>query len=613
VKNYGTDSISSGQKIAVTFILNSGTPVSDTLRLTNTLYSGRSIDFTFTQGSVDLTSKGIYSFKIYTTYGGDTIALNDTITRSVEMLGRPAVNLGPDKTVQALTYTLDAGSGYQSYLWDNGFTTQTRLISETGSYWVQVFDENQCDNSDTAYIRFKIRDISPDGFVSPVSACLFNPAEPVSLRVMNTGTDTIPSGTAVNVSYLFNGGVRVNEILNLTAELFPGAFVLHTFPETIDLGDPGDYSLEATTVMSGDIRTTNDTTDIMVYRYAKPLIDFGMDDIEYIENYEFQIDAGSFPYYDYVWQDGYTEPVYLVTSSGTYSVIATDSRTACYDGDTVSVFLIYGDVGVTSTTMLQDGCTGDYDNVTVTVQNMGTASIGKDAPIFIACDVNGIRITLDTLVRSTNFATNTTLELELTGTVRITEEGISDVAFYTIFGEDKKSWNDTLRIAFSALPGPVVDFGDTNGDLETGLPHILDAGAGHKSYHWQDGSTNQTFNVTQIGVYSVTVTAQNDCQTSKTVRINMTNGTGPVERSRGELMIYPNPGNGLFRINLDNTDDQKLLLKLFNSQGQIVYESELHTVGLESEFIDIQHLQRGVYHIVIYTQEKTYQGKVIIQ
>ncbi len=613
VKNFGTDSIKSGQKVVVFYELNYGTPVSDTLKLTNSLYSGQSIDFEFARGPIDLSGKGIYNFKIYTAYSGDTITLNDTIIRNVEILGRPAVSIGPDKTVQALSYTLDAGTGYESYSWDNGVTTQTRVVTETGTYWVQVFDENQCDNYDTAYIRLKIRDISPDGFASPVSDCSFNAAAPVSLRVLNSGTDTVPSGTSVAVSYRFNGGTRVNGSVTLAVNLLPGAFVIHDFPGTVNLSSPADYNFEATAVMTGDIRTTNDTADIVVYRYNKPVIDFGLNGTEYIEDIEFQINAGSFPYLSYHWQDGFDEAVYTATTSGTYHVIATDTRTSCFDGDTVKVFLIYGDVGVTDVNMPPDGCTGDYDHVTVKVKNLGTTAIGKDAPIFVACDVNGIRVTLDTLARTGIFAVNTTLDLVLSGKVKITQGGASEVSFYTVYGEDMKDWDDTLQVNFDALPGPVIDFGDINGDLNVELPHLLDAGAGHKSYLWQNGSTNQTFTVTQDGIYSVTVTGQNDCQTSKTVRINMPSGFRDIENSIGEIMIYPNPSQGLFKISLESEEKRNLQVNIFNNQGQLMYKSELNAVGNESEFIDIQHLPRGIYHIVIYAEEQSFRGKIIIQ
>ncbi len=44
---------------------------------------------------------------------------------------------------------------------------------------------------------------------------------------------------------------------------------------------------------------------------------------------------------------------------------------------------------------------------------MGTSNIGKDVPIYVACDVNGERVSLDTLVRTSNFVTNSNLDLVL--------------------------------------------------------------------------------------------------------------------------------------------------------------------------------------------------------
>ena len=53
-------------------------------------------------------------------------------------------------------------------------------------------------------------------------------------------------------------------------------------------------------------------------------------------------------------------------------------------------------------------------------------------------DVNGTRVTIDTLVRSDNFAPGTSLELVLSGKVKINQGGNSQVAFYTLYAEDKK-------------------------------------------------------------------------------------------------------------------------------------------------------------------------------
>ncbi|MFO7369393.1 MAG: T9SS type A sorting domain-containing protein [Bacteroidales bacterium] len=613
IRNYGTDSIAAGQKIAVSYRMNSGPVVSDTMKLAATLYSGKAIDFTFTKGALDLSQKGTYVFDLKTTYAGDTVVSNDGVTRSAEILGRPAVSLGPDLVVQDLLHTLNAGSGFESYLWDDSTTIQTREINESGSYWVQVTDENLCDNSDTVNIWLKIRDVSPDGFASPLSDCSFSSTEPVSLRIVNSGTDTIPAGTGISVSYRFQAGTRVTGSFNLSGQLLPGAFVTHNFAEILDLSNPGDYLFEATAATTGDLKKYNDTSEVTVYRYARPVVDFGLPSSVTIEDISYEIDAGFNPNYSYLWQDGFTEHLYTATNSGLCHVIATDDRTSCYDRDSVMVFLAYPDVGVTWTDMPANGCTGEFEDVVVRVQSLGTSNIGSTTPIYVACDVNGVRVTTESLIRNTNFSPGASLELTLSGKITVTNSGSSEVRFYTVMPLDKRNENDTLVAIFDALPAPVIDFGDVNGELSADLPHTLDAGDGHKAYLWQDASTGQTFNVVQKGVYSVTVTGQNDCQTTKTVSVNMASAMQELSGRPEDLTIFPNPNNGLFRIRIETEKPGDLDVKIVDGLGKVVYVQQMHSEELEREQIDIQHLPRGLYHIVIRHGKELHQGKVVIQ
>lgn len=65
-----------------------------------------------------------------------------------------APDLGPDRTVCAgETEILDAGSGFDSYLWNNGLTTQSIEVSVPGTYWVET-ELNGNTYSDTVTIAF---------------------------------------------------------------------------------------------------------------------------------------------------------------------------------------------------------------------------------------------------------------------------------------------------------------------------------------------------------------------------------------------------------------------------------------------------------------------------
>jgi hypothetical protein len=613
IRNFGTDSIPSGTKVGLGYILNTGIPVRDTLVLSGALYSNNMADYTISESTVDLSGKGIYHFKIFASFSGDTIHHNDTLNKSIEIFGHPLVDIGPDTIVKALSYVLDAGPGFMIYSWDNEAITQTREINQSGTYWVRVKDGNQCENSDTTFIWLKIRDIRPDGFSSPVSDCHFTTGEPVSLRIVNSGTDTVPSGQHIDVQYQLNADSPVKESFDLSAPLFPGKSVIHTFSGELDLMDTADYHFGAIAIMENDIRKSNDTSEVIIYRYPKPIVDFGLNEVVNIQDILFEIEAGYSPYYSYKWQDNFNEHLYTATRSGKYNVIATDTRTSCYDGDTVTVFLIYSDIGVTSTSLPAGGCTGNFEHVSVRIRNMGTSNIGKDVPIYVACDVNGERVSLDTLVRTSNFVTNSNIDLVLTSPVTINESNTCDVTFYTVYAADMKPWNDTLVSQFNPQPSPLIDFGDANGVLTVDLPHMLDAGAGNKAYEWQDGSTDQSFTVTEKGIYTVTVTGQNDCQSAKTVSINLETGTSEYLADRVDVSVYPNPGNGLFFVKINGAGQNNLVLRLINNQGQIVFIRQFSSSPSIPETIDVQNLSRGIYHIMIQGKGLLYQGKMIIQ
>ena len=60
------------------------------------------------------------------------------------------IDLGEDVTTCEESVTLDAGEGYNSYLWSTGENTQTIEVSESGNYIVEV-ENNSTENVDNNY------------------------------------------------------------------------------------------------------------------------------------------------------------------------------------------------------------------------------------------------------------------------------------------------------------------------------------------------------------------------------------------------------------------------------------------------------------------------------
>jgi hypothetical protein len=119
--------------------------------------------------------------------------------------------------------------------------------------------------------------------------------------------------------------------------------------------------------------------------------------------------------------------------------------------------------------------------------------------------------------------------------------------------------------------------------------------------------------VTERGNYTVTVTGQNDCQSAKTVSINLSTGTGENRTDGEDISVYPNPGNGLFYVKINGNNQEDAVLRLINNQGQTVFIRQFNTTSAVPESFDVQNLSRGIYHIMIQGKGLQYQGKMIIQ
>ncbi|MCC6723324.1 MAG: VCBS repeat-containing protein [Saprospiraceae bacterium] len=64
----------------------------------------------------------------------------------------PTLNLGADLNLCDLAVQLNAGSGFASYLWQNGSTDSVFTASQSGSYWVAATDECGVQQSDTVQV-----------------------------------------------------------------------------------------------------------------------------------------------------------------------------------------------------------------------------------------------------------------------------------------------------------------------------------------------------------------------------------------------------------------------------------------------------------------------------
>jgi len=95
--------------------------------------------------------------EVFTVYVMDTTTgciKKDSI--AITLYPIPQLDLGPD-TIKCFhdQFTLDAGSGFNSYLWSDSSTNQTFKVTYSSTYHVTISDALNCTNSDTINVAHK--------------------------------------------------------------------------------------------------------------------------------------------------------------------------------------------------------------------------------------------------------------------------------------------------------------------------------------------------------------------------------------------------------------------------------------------------------------------------
>jgi hypothetical protein len=90
--------------------------------------------------------------------------------------------------------------------------------------------------------------------------------------------------------------------------------------------------------------------------------------------------------------------------------------------------------------------------------------------------------------------------------------------------------------------------------------------------------------------------------------------TGSFEESQVmDVSVYPNPTNGIINISADNLTSEDCEIALYSMTGSLVTKKQLSvSFGSLEETLDMSHLSNGTYIIKLVSEERTYQGKIII-
>lgn len=246
---------------------------------------------TYTIGNQTFSTAGTFTvlFPNSSTNGCDS-----TVTLVLTVNPVPTPNLGANQAIcQGQSANLNAGVGFDSYVWSTGATTQTIVATTAGNYSVTVTGTNGCTGSDELGLTV-------------------NPTPNVNL-----GTNqTVCEGETVT--------------LNAGAGFSSYAWSTGASTQSINVSQTGTYSIVVTNA-SG----CTDLDAITVFVNPAPVVDLGPDFILYIGETS-TLDAGAGIGQTYLWSDGSTEQTLTISDGGSYSVTVT-STNGCTSTDQVVV------------------------------------------------------------------------------------------------------------------------------------------------------------------------------------------------------------------------------------------------------------------------------------
>ena len=101
---------------------------------------------------------------------------------------------------------------------------------------------------------------------------------------------------------------------------------------------------------------------------------------------------------------------------------------------------------------------------------------------------------------------------------------------------------------------------------------------------------------------------------SDSLQVIITDPVGIGEQTeKFGLSVMPNPNNGKFKIVVNSPEQQEVILKIFNYQGQLIYENTLTGAGHEfSKTLDISRQPSGIFFVLIKQGDQQQVRKILI-
>ncbi len=212
-----------------------------------------------------------------------------TITVSPYPAAPEITPAGPVTLCSGETVILTASDGFNSYLWSNGATTQSIVVTESGNYYVTGTNASGCSSQNSSIVSVTVNDP-----IIPVITA----NGPTEFCFGNTVVLSAPAGFA---SYIWSDGQST---------------------QTITVAQSGDYSVIVTDE-NGCTSEPSNVISILVYppMEAPVITASGSTDLCQGESVTLSAPSG---YAQYAWSNGETTQNITVATAGAYYVVVSD-------------------------------------------------------------------------------------------------------------------------------------------------------------------------------------------------------------------------------------------------------------------------------------------------
>jgi hypothetical protein len=612
IKNSGNVPLEAGQPFTVGYSIDNGALVTEEKVLNSALEPEGTVVVDFT-GTIGLEEGTWYNFSVFVTMPGDMRQHNDTIISDVGIFEPPVIDLGPDVVIQSLTYLVDAGPGFESYLWHDESTEQTYTASIMGinNISVTVTDYNGCQAYDSKQVLILVSDIGVSDVILPDATCSGS-EETIRVIIENFGNTNIAATANISVSFSVDGGEPVTEKLTLESPLGTGKTITHDFGGYAFTGT-GEYSIKAWTTLSSDLKSENDTASATVFVNTLPNPDIGNGEESIVIRNPVMLDAGG-GYASYIWQDGSTGQTFSIDEpvEGWFSVKVTDINN-CSASDSLYVLYPLADLALTSIIAPLSDCElTDKETLGVEIWNNGGHPVPSGEKIMVFYRINNGPPVGETITLQSEIDPGAIVKYTFSTAADMSVPGTYDILAWLEYDSDGNHHNNSLTSKVHVYGNAVPDISGGADTLYSSLPVTLDPGT-FEAYLWQDNSTGPELIVTTFGTYSVTVTDKFGCKGSDTVIIESPVSSGIPDLPEEDIRVWPNPVSEKLHVKIQSGQMQdNITLEIVNLRGMVMYTNVIKPYSFSGDEIDVRNFPKGMYVLRLSVNGKSATRTILV-